>query len=128
MNSFAEVCGQTHLRDNPELDLIEMAKEYVQIACDAVELLTPKHQIDQLILKNLIYRTGGSNQQSSIFDHPACLVIFLNNHECFYYQDSFEEIFVIITTSQLKLWVPLAKKQAEPSKVVENCSHVDACL
>ena len=30
-----------------------------------------------VLMNSLIYRTGGSNQQSSIFDHPACFGDFL---------------------------------------------------
>ena len=51
LDAFAERVGQTNLRNDPELDLIEAAQEEVQVALGPPELLRAHHVIDQLVLK-----------------------------------------------------------------------------
>jgi len=51
---FAEIRSKDHLRDDPELDLVEAAQKHVQVGGNLPKLVAAKHLVDQLILQTAI--------------------------------------------------------------------------
>ena len=50
LNSLAHRLCQTHLGDDPVLDLVEPAQQRIQIGGRPFEITPPEHRVDQLIL------------------------------------------------------------------------------